>query len=989
MTTVAAIWHDGSRVSFDGRQVPDPRGVEGWDVHVLRDTTSLPLRSILALIEDDGNITRADATVLPADVQGFAFIADFAGQPGQGPAPGGTANGARGGGVFFNLATGEVTAETSPPTPRLRSFVVRPMIIRGGGAGPLTGPPIRVLVHETVSEIRLTPSHLSIAGDADRQRLTVLARFDDDTIGDITHLGGPPAGAGQLPAPGFTWTSSDNVCVQPDGDGRLTGVFGLFACTATITATLRQPGWPALSATAQVTTIDEWGNQPPSRRELHHLGGPGVTAVNDVPNVLLLPDGFLDTPQDRADFDALASLVVQRLHRNPSSTPFDVLEHVINYWSAFVPSRERGTSTLDDLLEDYTLLEGAAPGQIPVTALNVDTQRPLGSQSIDFVRPALTGQIPNGVHFTISGDPTVYTTTSRVAAQGNALRGVKFTPALAVAASAGTAVTVLGRRVSVPRGVPAPPGNAAWTIDNLAFVVGLPIPAERLPHRATPAEFQAKLAEWTTLYGPRIQQNRIDRGLYDQWNLLLADHRLADEKDTAFGLATGERPRAQVTAGEQTITFHPLRVQRAEIDRYLTTLSFRGTLVGPTWTLRPDGTPAKDRRLVFVLARGARLGGSNRGGPEPIVALGLVDDENVRATYGLGRSMQTISHPLVRDLAGAPAVTNYVHATIAHEAAHSFGVTDEYGGEAVMPPGAEAGTFDTGNVTPRTEVAAGAGITGATLRWRWPRITGAGVLAGPPVPDATLANLFHLTLVPRSVGNLRGDLFAVGDTVFLRQRPLLRPPTGTPPALTLAAESPPLRVAAVPSDTQLDVSVIGGGVLRLIDFNDTGLNAPIVFRPAAATATAAAAGDRYAELMTQMIRRHITGTAAPLNAPVRLPPAPPPPCVPLPSPLHMEPQQATNLPPAADFLGGAIPAIPSRLIGAYDGGATFSCGVYHPAGACIMRAPLATRTEQAVTTLLPGSVHGFCHVCRYLIVDAIDPRVHFMIDFFYHDYPQP
>ena len=54
-----------------------------------------------------------------------------------------------------------------------------------------------------------------------------------------------------------------------------------------------------------------------------------------------------------------------------------------------------------------------------------------------------------------------------------------------------------------------------------------------------------------------------------------------------------------------------------------------------------------------------------------------------------------------------------------------------------------------------------------------------------------------------------------------------------------------------------------------------------------------------------------------------------------------------------------------------------------------MRAPLATRTERGTTGDAAGTVHGFCHVCRYLIVDQVDPRKHFMINFFYHTYPQP
>ncbi len=985
MTTIAVAWHSGRLVPspVPGQNPLDPREFEGWDLHVLRNSSSLSLRSLLLLEEDNGNLVRGDAAALPADVLGIAFIPEFAAVA----APG---NALEGGGVRIVPQTGVVTALPNPPTPRLRSFLVRVQVIRQGNP-PLVGLTIRVHIHESVTEIWLTPSPLTIADDADGQRLTVLARFDDDTIGDITRLASAPPGTGLPPRPGFAWSSHDNVCVQPDAQGRLTGVFGLFSCTATITATLQQPGWPALSATAEVTVVEPWGQPPPGRAELHLLSGPGETAVAEVPNILLLPDGFLDTKEDRDDFQALASLAVQQLNRNPSTTPFNILEGAINYWSAFVASRERGTTTLNDLAEVPTLFEGLTQAaRTPVTLLTVDGRRIVGDRQIDLVRAPLVGGLPAGVHFTVAGDPTLYTTTNATTAQANAVRGVKFTPPLTQIAAHGAVVTIIGRRALIPRGQQAVAGGAApWTLENLMHVVGLPVPAERIAHGSTPAELNAKIADWTTLYGAnRIEPARITNVLYDTWARLLPDHRLADEKDTAFGLANGERPRADGRADGQAITWHPLRTLRTDVDRFLALLSFRGTVVGPTWTFPPSGVPGKDRNLVFILARGVRYAGSNRPEPQPIIALGLVDDETVRVRYGAGRRMSIVSHPLPRDRANTAAVTNFVHATLAHEAAHSYGILDEYGGRPAMPPGGqdERRTFQFGNVTPGREVAVANGITGAGLRWRWPRINNAGVLAGRPVPDPVLANAFRITLAPgRHSGNLRGDLFNVGDVVFLRQRPLFRKPAGNPPVLTPALESPPLRIFAMASDFELQVSIVGGGQLIPGDFAGTGAEAPILFHPEPASAAAAAAGDRYAEVMAQFIRAHITTTGAPLNAA----PGPVQPCVPALPPLHAEPQRATNLPPPAAFPGGHPPAIPSRIIGAYEGGNTFSCGIFHPAGACIMRSQVATRTEQPITGLREKDVHSFCHVCRYLLVDHIDPRKHFAIDFFYRWYPQP
>jgi hypothetical protein len=983
MTTIRVEWHNGDLLPAPN--VLSLRGFEGYDIHVLRGATSVPLRSIIMLVEDNGNLTRADSATLPADVDRILFRGEFAGLGT--PPPPGTQTG---NGVSLDLISGAVTATANPPTPRLRSFIVNMTVQLRAGA-PALGPiPIRFHIHENVTEIWLTPSTLTLPADASGQRLTVLARFDDDTIGDITRLASAPTAPGLPLESGFTWASSDNVCVRVDRRGQLTGIFGLTSCTSTITATLRQQGWPALSATAQVTVIEPWAERRLRQRDLNLVGGPGLNAVNEVPNILLLPDGFLDTAEDRADFDRLAALAVHRLSHSSSTTPFDLLSGSINYWSAFVPSREQGTSTLPELVEPPTLFEGATPQTAtPVTTLAVDGARSAGDIQIDFDRATLTGSLPTDVHFRIGGDPTLYTTTNSVTVAGNALRGVVFTPSLAQAAANNAPVTIIGQRVSAKEFVAGLSQIAVVSsIQNLVAIVGLPVPAERLAQGSTPQQLQAKLTEWTTLYGAaRIAPLNINNTTFDAWARLLPDHRLADEKDTALGIANDQRPRAQVTANAVTMSWHPLRTLRTELDLFLATLEFQSTVLGQIWTIPQGGQPGKDRDLVFVLVRGVRHSGSNTSGSQAIVTMALVDHLNVKVDFGAGRSMQIVSHDLLRDRSVSPNLTNFVHATIAHEAAHSFGIADEYGGTAAMP---NAGidvhrTLDTGNVTPGSEVQAAAGITANTLRWRWPRILRAAVLAAPPDPEPGVANVFTIRLQPGHPINGGFNLFQVGDVVHLRQRPLVRPSTANPPTLLRAVESLPLTVSSPTRPLAADELQVSG-TLNRADFLGTGSNAPILFNPRAASAAAAAAGDIYAEMMAQFIREHITTTARPLNAS----PTPANYACAQPTGLGFKaPQRAINLPAAAGFPGGRLPAFPSRIVGAYEGGATFNCNVFHPAGVCIMREQLADRTEQPITNFDEGDIHLFCPVCRYIIVDSVDPRLHGNIDPLYLTYPQP
>ena len=66
----------------------------------------------------------------------------------------------------------------------------------------------------------------------------------------------------------------------------------------------------------------------------------------------------------------------------------------------------------------------------------------------------------------------------------------------------------------------------------------------------------------------------------------------------------------------------------------------------------------------------------------------------------------------------------------------------------------------------------------------------------------------------------------------------------------------------------------------------------------------------------------------------------------------------------------------NRIVGLFTGGKTFHCGVYHPTGSCIMRNSNSNGKE-------------FCAVCRYLLVDIIDPNKHFSLDLEYQEiYPQ-
>ncbi len=66
------------------------------------------------------------------------------------------------------------------------------------------------------------------------------------------------------------------------------------------------------------------------------------------------------------------------------------------------------------------------------------------------------------------------------------------------------------------------------------------------------------------------------------------------------------------------------------------------------------------------------------------------------------------------------------------------------------------------------------------------------------------------------------------------------------------------------------------------------------------------------------------------------------------------------------------PANPQDIIGIYEGGGSHDCGVFRPAGRCKMR-----QGDNASVI--------FRHVCRYAIVDRVNPGKHGELDLLYPD----
>jgi hypothetical protein len=204
--------------------------------------------------------------------------------------------------------------------------------------------------------------------------------------------------------------------------------------------------------------------------------------------------------------------------------------------------------------------------------------------------------------------------------------------------------------------------------------------------------------------------------------------------------------------------------------------------------------------------------------------------------------------------------------------------------------------------------------------------------------------------------------------VFLRRR-TLAPPDDQPANQPL--QSGRLRVSGAPSSP--DTLVLEPlDPFPAADAAKFPLGS-VVFLPARAKAGTPEAGQ-VLTLVAPAIVSHISTTHGPLDAPKATPERA---CVAKPE-LALAKVTPENLP---DPLPPTIAPLVDlgEIVGLYEGGGNHGCGVYHPAGTCTFRGGEGTNDFRA-----------FCRVCRYVLVDVVDPSKHrFSDDAYALFYPGP
>ena len=779
-------------------------------------------------------------------------------------------------GVHVNRTTGKVTVQPRPAGSRLRTFAVTGTVKQGPNEFKAR---LRVHVHDGVVAKWITPESLTVRQGAKGMRFSVLARFDDGVIGDITNWGGPdplPFDIDELAVhpmdsrkPVHTWSrgtaSGQGIAVNP-----ITGEITAQTNSGFATVNLHVGNGPPI-ASASVFAAPPWSTPT----KLTRIAGPGFTAIGrpDIHNVLFLPDGFTANDPlgtDRLDYEFYVRELVHQLNTNAQTRPFDVLSRKFNYFSAWVPSPQAGCSVLAEVFSDPA------------------DQRP---------------DLPTG--------------------------------------------HVVGRNVTpLPDG--KPPAAGQMGLLELLDTVGWPIPAIDLPGTA-PAGLAAA---WLALYGRPASAAAITNA-FPEW-LKRNSRVLINERDTAFHMSHNHRPYANGRPTDSSnLSFHPLRMTAADFDTFLKALTDEdGKPVGAAWA---EGGP--DQALVVIVCRTNRFGGSKAPRANNTASyIGV--SVGSRLTYEF--LPVTTGVDLVAD-AVPPHVDPAPWAIAAHELAHSFDLADEYGVGGPLPAGRVSYVRAHNNVQEFAALQTNGVLVAANIKWRWLRLRRAAVLRSPgpgvdPVrPDPDGGGQYLIT-----VGREQAIEFDPSrDVVRLRTRGPLRTPTFSDRLRLLAVHANTLTVRPF-SDVGFDPRLWTPGDLVVVPVRgpDPDFQARVL--------------GPDLQLVHKSVVDLINTTHNPLNASKTA--ANNRTCT-TPDPVVRDEANLFATKPAR-------PLVAKRIVGLFEGGAAYDCGVYHPTGQCIMN-------ETHVETATGGAIATpFCVVCRYALVDLIDPSGHGQIDADYdREYP--
>lgn len=532
----------------------------------------------------------------------------------------------------------------------------------------------------------------------------------------------------------------------------------------------------------------------------------------------------------------------------------------------------------------------------------------------------------------------------------------------------------------VPKGVRLPPGRRDYTVPDDKFSVDELIRIVGLPKRGEARSTSDLKTIWAGQSLTGYDGSKIDGDVVNAWKAstsvgileardgffgLMVGHRYADQDWFLDSNPTINRP-ANDAPGDGNLTsfvnavynWFRLRGTRRSINpdtrrhppelfgynqesrdcsimRYIAGSALKAapnTAIGAEWVPTP-GSFIQSRGLVSILVKDGINGGTNIN-DNTLTCLSIASSTVVGFEYDAGNPA---TRKVMRRKPGSPPSLDILDTinTVSHEFGHSFNLGDEYESRsgdatAASAPYDNIAAFGTIQLTPAG--ATGREIDPSLLKWAsLPRITRAARLVANA---AKVGANIEVMIDPDWIGPF--DLAKhKAETVVLRDWN----PTDDGGQLA-------------------NVTEVGGLSVNDADFNSgkVVLSGPGI--PGALPATFGPGSMIYVQrkndagqtlaLIEREVLAHLNAHNLPLNKDTD----------------NQKSSKDDDVPVSIDGSFKA-PCSSSTLIGVFEGANYVSGKMYRPAGACKMR----------------KSAGGFCHVCKWLITNRVDPNRHIWVDF--------
>lgn len=702
-----------------------------------------------------------------------------------------------------------------------------------------------------------------------------------DPVGDITGHGYVTFTAN--PPGRFSATLAGRLRGISEGDGTLTGTFlGVSHDLPVHVVSFEKP-----------------------RNDLEAIRTPDIAGAANMHNMVFVPEGFRDTPDDRRKFDEIVTKVVDEMFSKDRHQPYPLLQGSFNLWKAFIPSRQHVLTC------GFPINETVVPGKYEAGF-----------------------PIPYPYH--PKGDTTKYT------------------------------IAQLVERVGLPR--------SDETHDR-QFLVDL----------------------WNTQSLFDFDGGKVDDDLIVAWKVQKIT-RLLEARDTIFGFRLGSRFADRMSGADspavtrpgaddgsaalqafvrRVYEFYEVEVPRSllldprrhppelaanpwhdtnagnALTVYLTSLRWNfapNPNVGQQWAPDPlNAVFRRSRGLVAVICHDALTGGSG-GSNNTYTAQTLEKGRQVRfevVTTGQERIMRR------NPPATIPTNIDEIINTIAHEIGHSFNLADEY--EEVGGASSDSrinADFGTDNATRLGFIFANGTVAGGQVTFndetidvskvKWmdlPRM----IVSDALLKDAELVPpVVKLTVDKRHIATWTAAKNR-GDKVFLRSRQFTAAGGQLPLSSAPAEFLPDLAIGAV--DEALGTVLIPAAGLPAIT-SHVFLEGAVLYVPRRNP------DDSPRMVAEPEVRAHQLSTKRPLNEKTDT------------TKVNDEEDDPEDIP-------GFIPPCKGyKMIGVYEGGNHNAARSYRPAGLCKMRKGSDVGTGDG----------EFCHVCKWLIVNRVDPGLHAVLD---------